>query len=191
VALDDYVRPSRGLPGAQTAAVVWTGRAWKLVASRNPLVDVSCLPGVALSGCTYLSYLEASPGVVSLATLSERGGGWVAIGDTHGSTPIKANPNLFAYTCSSASSCMTVGYTVHPAQTQSAYIETFATRWDGRRWSTTSTPSPPPPSVEGGDDTLNGVSCPAPDDCLAVGIATFTPLVESWNGSRWTEQPLG
>src|SRR5262249_10041510 len=33
--------------------------------------------------------------------------------------------------------------------------------------------------------TLNGVSCPAGTDCVAVGAAGTRPLAELWNGTRW------
>ena len=40
---------------------------------------------------------------------------------------------------------------------------------------------------------LDGVSCPSPTWCVAVGIATARPsverpLIERWNGSRWSRQ---
>ena len=186
VALDDYVKPSRGLGGGQSAALTWNGRVWNIVTSPYPLVNVSCLPGAVLIGCTYLSYFEASLGVISLDTLSDGPAGWVGLGDIHGSAPIKAYPA--GYACTSPSSCMAVGST---AASTNGDVETYATRWNGTSWTTTKTQSPPPPPRRSGNDVLNAVACPGPNDCLAVGAATFKALIETWNGSHWSDQRLG
>jgi hypothetical protein len=161
VALDDYFKPGPGLGVAGNAALAWNGRVWQIVPSPYPLVDVSCLHGVALTGCTYLSYSGASRGVVSFDTLSDGPGGWARLG-IHGSAPVKANPDNYAYTCSSRSSCMTVGSIVRPVPSRTAYIKPYAAHWNGGRWSRTMPPSPPPASPEGGDNVLNGVRLPDP-----------------------------
>jgi hypothetical protein len=68
-------------------------------------------------------------------------------------------------------------------------------RWDGTDWSTVASPTPP------GDLpawSLQGVSCPSPTNCFAIGSSgTYAigresntkTLVEHWNGSRWSILP--
>jgi hypothetical protein len=68
--------------------------------------------------------------------------------------------------------------------------EALAERSDGRRWAIE-----PTPALAGASATLLfGVSCPAVRSCVAVGSVTdhsgiTVPLVERWDGSRWSIQP--
>jgi len=67
--------------------------------------------------------------------------------------------------------------------------QTLAEHWDGRRWSVV-------PAADGSsDDALVGVSARSPSDVWSVGVANHsvgpsasvvTPLVEHWDGSRWS-----
>jgi hypothetical protein len=55
-------------------------------------------------------------------------------------------------------------------------------RWNGKRWSIQPVPSP-------ASTTLEGVSCPSPTVCTAVGTYNGgAPLAERWNGNRWRIQ---
>jgi hypothetical protein len=89
---------------------------------------------------------------------------------------------LSAVDCSSAHSCMAVGHAENgPAP---GYGVTVAERWDGTSWQIVPTPNPP-----GKSSSLNGVSCPRPSVCFAVGSAwPGYPLVELWNGTSWSIQ---
>jgi hypothetical protein len=100
-------------------------------------------------------------------------------------SPGRTSSELTGVSCWSPSACFAVGgYSV------ASYREaTLAERWNGRRWSIQPTPTPP-----GG--TLNGllaVSCTSPSACIAVGTqenpTSQAPLVERWNGKRWSIQP--
>ena len=72
-----------------------------------------------------------------------------------------------------------------------------AERWDGASWQIVSSPNPPGATFS----SLNGVSCPRPTICFAVGSSrTDTspppfpagiprPLIEVWDGKSWSIQP--
>jgi hypothetical protein len=98
-------------------------------------------------------------------------------------TPNVGNSELAAVSCLSPTSCTAVGHSG-----QNVLVET----WNGRIWSIQQAPSP-----KEGQSKLLGVSCPSVTDCFAAGNwavnnmnGYFTyPLVERWNGSRWSIQP--
>jgi hypothetical protein len=87
--------------------------------------------------------------------------------------------------CTSASSCLAVGFTVG-SKRLSPPIRTLAERWNGTSWAIQAAPAL-------NDATLAGVSCPAPAFCLAVGGFSKTlngngqPLAEVWNGKSWSQ----
>jgi hypothetical protein len=89
--------------------------------------------------------------------------------------------NLLAVDCSSANSCMAVGRATNLGAGTSA---TVAERWDGTSWQIVPTPNPPNSTF----NSLNGVSCPWPSICFAVGRSNYQPLIELWNGSSWSIQ---
>jgi hypothetical protein len=91
-----------------------------------------------------------------------------------------SSTNLLAVDCSSANSCMAVGHATNVTAGTSA---TVAERWDGTSWQIVPTPNPPGVT----HSSLNGVSCPWPNVCFAVGSPG--PLVELWNGTSWSIQP--
>ena len=74
---------------------------------------------------------------------------------------------------------------------------TVAERWDGTGWQIV--PSPNPPGATWSQ--LNGVSCPRPNVCFAVGywrtdptnvpngFGIPRPLIERWDGTSWSIQP--
>ncbi len=83
---------------------------------------------------------------------------------------------------------MAAGY-VRPAgeaQTALPLVE----RWNGSQWSIQQTPTLP----SGWFYQLNGLSCTSRRACLAVGGAqkgnATVPLVERWNGGRWSIERL-
>jgi hypothetical protein len=61
---------------------------------------------------------------------------------------------------------------------------TLAEHWNGASWRIVPTPNPPGATFS----SLNGVSCPLPNVCFAVGSSDSGPLVELWNGTRWSLQ---
>ena len=69
---------------------------------------------------------------------------------------------------------------------------TVAEHWDGTSWQIVPTPNPPGATFS----SLNGVSCPRPSICFAVGdygtdpnSPVARPLIELWDGTSWSIQP--
>jgi hypothetical protein len=74
---------------------------------------------------------------------------------------------LKSVSCASMTTCEAVGYT-----TASDTSRSFAESWNGSSWKLQATP---------GADDLWAVSCPAANNCVAVGGDSS----EIWNGSTW------
>lgn len=73
---------------------------------------------------------------------------------------------------------------------RSPIYQTLAIHWDGEQWSQVETPDPGGPSAS---NRLVSVAADAPNDVWAVGSVYgggYTPLVEHWDGSAWTNSPL-
>jgi hypothetical protein len=91
-----------------------------------------------------------------------------------------AVPFLQGVSCTSASSCVAVGWTEGA----------LGVIWNGSTW--TSQHLPLPPGTQDNDGQPNAVSCPAADSCIAVGDYyspdNYAPLAEIWDGSTWTAQ---
>ena len=91
-----------------------------------------------------------------------------------------ASTNLTAVSCPSVKSCFAVGsYTI------AHNPRTLAEHWNGKSWAIMSTINP----NHSASTVLNGVSCPSPKSCFAVGTYTAgaksLTLVEHWNGAFW------
>jgi hypothetical protein len=89
--------------------------------------------------------------------------------------------------CASATSCTAVG-TGLGSLSGGLGGESLAEGWDGTSWAIEPTPSPTGATYS----ALEGVSCPEPAACMAVGHDNINgaglPLAESWNGSSWTSR---
>jgi hypothetical protein len=99
---------------------------------------------------------------------------------------------LSGISCASQAVCTAVGTAFFTGASASI---TLAERWNGHDWSVQRTPNP---SGSLGS-ALIGVDCTAPSSCYAVGDMTVPsmsssspptqePLVEHWNGHRWSMQ---
>ncbi len=112
-----------------------------------------------------------------------RGGRWIVVPtDDPRHTP---DADLVSVDCTSATSCVGVGYAV--ANTGPVPLVAW---WDGSRW--TMGAAPDVPGADG--SALSDVSCTAPDACIAAGNFRHDSPAEhaftaSWDGSRWTVEP--
>jgi hypothetical protein len=90
-----------------------------------------------------------------------------------------SNDVLDGVSCPSALDCTAVGYEDDGDGTDQTLIES----WDGTSWTIT-----PSPDVGGSDDanTLAGVSCVSPTDCVAVGSDEAGALIETGAGGAWS-----
>ncbi len=108
-------------------------------------------------------------------------GGWVIEPTPNPSGTTQSE--LEAVSCSGVRACTAVGF----YKRSSGRVVTLAERWNGRRWTIEATPNPP----RAGSSVFEGVSCPTPKTCTAVGFykrssGRVVTLAERWNGKRWT-----
>jgi hypothetical protein len=90
---------------------------------------------------------------------------------------------LDAVSCPAHGICTAVGYSSDRTYSAGA---TLAEHLDGGKW----TIQPTPHQAGGGLAELNGVSCPALTDCIAIGNSALGPLGEQWDGTNWTIQSM-
>jgi hypothetical protein len=175
----------------------WNGASWSVVPVPVPagtstayLPAVSCVsPTDCFAAGTYLSASQSK-------TLVERWNGtsWSVIASP---TPADSRmTQLFDISCSSASSCMAVGFRSIDTSEGTSWI-TLAEAWNGTSWSISSTLNP----ANSRDPVFDGVSCSTATSCIAVGRyqpmaftdGTIVALAERWNGTAWsiTAPPTG
>jgi hypothetical protein len=94
--------------------------------------------------------------------------------------------DLVNVSCASASECVADGFSLPSVGKKAALVEL----WNGTEWKVQTTATLPK-----GDEQswFDGISCPSAKDCIAVGgvvstVEGIVPLIESWNGSKWTLQ---
>jgi hypothetical protein len=156
----------------------WNGTKWSVVPSPSPL-------GSALYGVSCVSAracVAVGAGFVGRVQLEEfwNGTKWSVMpktGNVLGS-------ELLGVSCVSATDCIAVG-----DQASLGRYQTFIQSWNGTTWSTV-----PSPNAGSEDNFLSGVSCISATACTAAGqfgFGTFhsAPLIESWNGTRWSIVP--
>lgn len=169
-------------PGHEVALVErWNGRRWSVQPTPNfapldaELAGVSC---PSENSCIAVGGHETAHG---LAALVERWDGrrWSV-------EPIVGAfvRNLVSVSCSSPSACTAVGG-------YNTADRTVALRWNGQRWSVQATRNP----FGAGSSKLVSVSCASASACTAVGSYNSRAggthaLVERWNGTRWSVQPI-
>jgi hypothetical protein len=168
---------------ARTLAERWDGHAWHIVASPNAAkAKLNALEAISCSSATACEAVGNSqlPGAKTPSILAERwnGNSWRMV-------PIQkpgATTIFNSVSCTTASACMAVGLRVTPGGKGIVVAE----RWNGRQWRIVAARTPAPLA------DLSGVSCPRPRNCTAVGFtsgtagALLSPLVEHWNGARWS-----
>ena len=171
-------------------AAAWGGTNWHRQATppaagasaANGLVGVSC---ASVRTCIAVGFSTATTG--ESTTLAER---WDGSRWRLQPSPVPAgtiSAGLSGVSCPSPRACTAVGEFFSSGQRELALAE----RWDGAGWQVQ--PVPSPAGARQGSE-LSAVSCPSADRCFAVG-QDFTKsgsvaLAETWNGARWTIQPL-
>jgi hypothetical protein len=158
--------------GLLTAAPAGASTGWtvqhvpKLASAtkRTALASVSCVSG---GTCTAVGYATAVPArgtaLQMLYAVREVGGGAWAVQ----AVPEPADYStgqLTGVSCTSASSCVAVGYYQNTANVVEALTETF----DGTSWTIQAIPDPAGSIIT----NLTAVSCSAATACMAVGIWT-------------------
>jgi hypothetical protein len=182
VAVGEYV----GTDGIQrTLSERWDGHSWHIVFPANAArAEVSNLQAVSCASaraCDAVGGASAPGPNGSIMAESWNGTSWRMV-------PIQKPGQTFleAISCATATFCLTVG----ERTTAAGVAQAVAERWNGQRWLIV-TPLRPEAFSQ-----LLGVSCHGPRNCYAVGwtsrssAAASRPLVEHWNGRRWSIQTI-
>jgi hypothetical protein len=171
----------------------WNGSSWSIVPAPIPagstlayLAGVDC---VSATFCFGVGTFVASTGT---RTLIERwnGSSWSIVASP---TPAGSrSTQLFDVSCSSASSCMAIGFRSIDTSDGTESL-TLAEAFAGTSWSITSTPNP----ANSRQPEFSGVSCSTSTSCITVGSylpvglseMTLVALAERWNGTAWSITP--
>jgi hypothetical protein len=171
----------------QSAGLVeqWNGSTWAVVPSPTlPGFNWTILNSVSCSSRTACVAVGSTLDLTSnnQTALAE---GWNGAQWTMLTLPVPAGAtesDLGSVSCAPASGCVAVG----TATIAGTDIQSLAEGWDGSQWTIEPMPSLNAPE-------LNGVSCPAPGECTAVGSYNTSsnntagePLAEAWNGTAWS-----
>ena len=166
----------------------WDSRGWHILAPVRPAATLSStldlISCVSPDRCQAIgSRSRSADGRLKAGFIAEtwNGSRWRMV-------PIPRFPNttLSAISCATASQCFATGFHF----TASSRSQAVSLRWNGTRWSAVQ------PRRPRANTTLDGVSCPGPRNCYAVGTASDKfnspahPLVEHWNGQRWSTRSI-
>jgi hypothetical protein len=167
-----------------TLAQAWNGRAWSIEKTPAPAgAQNSYLAGAVCPSATVCLAVGAAAGNTS-RTLAEQWNGRTWSIEKAPPPAGVAESELSGIWCPSAKACVAVG-----DDSAGIVTKTLAQTWTGSAWSVTPTPDRMEPQAS----DLTGVSCPAPDHCVAVGYYTnasgSSPLAELWNGKNWSIAP--
>ncbi len=170
----------------RTLAARWNGSRWTIARTPNPrssthteLDGVSCPSAHVCVGVGF--YATTGP----YRPLAERWNGhrW-SIQPTR-RPPGGSSAQLTSVSCPSSRACTAAG----DYESGSSVSVTLVEHWAGHGWAIQSTPD----HHGGGNNYLNGVSCPSVNACSAVGKyqngAVHAALIERWNGRRWSLEP--
>ncbi|HJT80811.1 MAG TPA: hypothetical protein VJ719_06410 [Chthoniobacterales bacterium] len=160
----------------------WDGSSWAIVASADPgggsnheLRAVTCEPGTRCWTAGFYHNGNVQQVLVSQWT----GTSWTAMDVPN--VNADRNNTLLGITCVSETDCWTVAsyYT-------GAVQQTLIQHWNGNSWSIV--PSPNSSATE--NNILYDVSCPAADDCWAIGYhdngSVFQTSALHWDGNVWS-----
>jgi hypothetical protein len=156
---------------------------WSLEDSRNVLLPDGRLAAVSCSdasACVAAGGYQDAVGVTVALVERWDGNAWRL---QHAPVPPMAiSTTMASVWCSSAASCIAVGYFEMPSGTFAPLGET----WDGAAWTIRPVPAPP----TSGSSGLFSVSCVSAAACTAVGDYNDTsgaprPWAASWDGQRW------
>ena len=171
---------------ASSAALIeqWDGTSWSV--ATTPAGTSTSLTGVS---CPSTSFCVAVGGQDAVAdqTLVEQwdGTSWSTVPSPN---PGTASNALSGVSCIGPSFCAAVGYQMTGSPFVQSDQRSLAELWDGHTWRAA---SPGDPAGSG----LGSVSCTSSSACTAVGGVvqsgnTEVQLVDSWNGSAWSPQPV-
>ena len=109
---------------------------------------------------------------------------WSVVPSPNGPDTANSKNNLYAVTGTSTSDVWAVG----AYAADGAHFKALTMHWDGKMWTTVSTPNP-----GALDNTFNDASAVAPDDVWAVGSYLASERVDAhmmimhWDGKSWSQ----
>jgi hypothetical protein len=173
----------------------WNGSRWSIDSSPSlsgPLVRAAAVsagfdPGLTGVSCPGPTDCYAVGGSGTRALIEHWNGSIWSVVPTPNPKGVFF-PNLGGVSCASPKRCIAVGGYLQNSPNGEG--EELIEAWNGSSWSIVHAPDLPSSSVTptesfGGGDTggLSAVSCTTAASCAAVGNS---PLVEWWNGTRWS-----
>lgn len=144
VAAGSYLEGGPGRPGLMTER--WNGKAWSLLTNPVPSRAYTDLPGVSCTGttnCITAGYAWHSwDGGLDSTAVTERWNGttWSIVASRTAGARFST---LEAVSCVKATYCVAVG---HSSPTLSGAYRALIEWWDGTKWSTLPSPTPPAPA---------------------------------------------
>lgn len=99
-----------------------------------------------------------------------------------------AGSDLAAVSCSASGNCVAVGSANYPSSQQPTQVAALIERLADGTWRIQKTPVVSNATTS----SLDGVSCPVADFCVAVGnsFPDSAALAETWNGTSWRQASL-
>ncbi len=170
-----------------TLAQKWNGTEWSLQLPANPsgaqestLKGVSCTSATA---CTSVGHYLNNQGITTSQVQRWNGTEW-SIQTTSNQSGLAKNL-LNDVSCSSSTSCVSVGWYVN----NSGIYTVAADTWNGAEWAIHNPPAPSGATLS----SLVSVSCSSSTACTGVGhyinsSGTTVTLAERWNGTEWSIQ---
>ncbi len=172
-----------GFRGGEGLAERWNGSAWAV----QPTPPNSTRPGTpGFTGVSCVSTTCTAVGNTGGGTMVER---WDGTRWSLQWTPTARKPlaTLAGVSCTSNNACTAVG------GVGGVGGAALAERWNGTDWTVQSVPTPSGKT----DAFLRGVSCTSSTACVAAGYSenstvqnSARSLIERWNGTTWTIQPI-
>ncbi len=173
---DDVVTRNR----YQALIETWNGSTWSATPSPEQGTETNILSGVSCASATSCvavgTYQSKTTQKFQGLIDSWDGSTWSV---TAGPVVSAAHDNhLYGVSCSSATTCMAVGFTT-------AGYQLVSESWNGSAWSIVAAPKKGTHRID-----FAGVSCSASTSCVAVGYSQSAALVsrallETWNGLSW------
>ena len=166
-----------GFSAERDFAERWTPAGWRALAPPAPRharwSELGALSCFAVSHCVAVGGFQDRAGRVLGFADAWDGRRWTlaALPGARGERQTIIN----AVACSSATSCLAVGYGAGPGERQ------LAERLSASGWRRMTLPGLP----RGDRSLLGGVSCPAAAVCMAAGASGPHPLAELWSGGSW------
>ncbi|HET7018328.1 MAG TPA: hypothetical protein VFI65_30700 [Streptosporangiaceae bacterium] len=177
-----------------------TGKKWSAVPVRSPggtkdgaMSELTAVRCPSAGDCWAVGFYR-SPGSARLAEMLRwNGKKWriVSIPEP-GGTRRDEFTFLADISCTSAASCLAVGFYGKQGKTEIGATRNLVLRWDGQNWSQVHTPNPAG-MKQSQFNALASVRCASPSDCWAAGedgkdtareLISLNEMLH-WNGKSW------